>query len=236
MKKFCKFLMFFIVVLLIIIGAVIFYGYSYHKSNVDKVPIDAKVLELRKEATYVTKDKISKDYLNAVVAIEDHRFYDHGPVDFIAIIRATVRNAKNKEFIEGGSTITQQVAKNLYYMEDSTAKRKIAEIFTAYELENKLLKDDILEIYANIIYFGDGYYGIKEACNGYLNKEPNEITLAEACMLAGIPNAPSVYSPTVNKEYCKSRTKKVIDDMVEYGYITKKVADLIDLSFIDNIK
>ena len=236
MKKFCKFLMFFIVVLLIIIGAVIFYGYSYHKSNVDKVPIDAKVLELRKEATYVTKDKISKDYLNAVVAIEDHRFYDHGPVDFIAIIRATVRNAKNKEFIEGGSTITQQVAKNLYYMEDSTAKRKIAEIFTAYELENKLSKDDILEIYANIIYFGDGYYGIKEACNGYLNKEPNEITLAEACMLAGIPNAPSVYSPTVNKEYCKSRTKKVIDDMVEYGYITKKVADLIDLSFIDNIK
>lgn len=228
--------MFFIVVLLIIIGAVIFYGYSYHKSNVDKVPIDAKVLELRKEATYVTKDKISKDYLNAVVAIEDHRFYDHGPVDFIAIIRATVRNAKNKEFIEGGSTITQQVAKNLYYMEDSTAKRKIAEIFTAYELENKLSKDDILEIYANIIYFGDGYYGIKEACNGYLNKEPNEITLAEACMLAGIPNAPSVYSPTVNKEYCKSRTKKVIDDMVEYGYITKKVADLIDLSFIDNIK
>ena len=236
MKKFCKFLMFFIVVLLIIIGVVIFYGYSYHKSNVDKVPIDAKVLELRKEATYVTKDKISKDYLNAVVAIEDHRFYDHGPVDFIAIIRATVRNAKNKEFIEGGSTITQQVAKNLYYMEDSTAKRKIAEIFTAYELENKLLKDDILEIYANIIYFGDGYYGIKEACNGYLNKEPNEITLAEACMLAGIPNAPSVYSPTVNKEYCKSRTKKVIDDMVEYGYITKEVADLIDLSFIDNIK
>jgi len=236
LKKFCKFLMFFIVVLLIIIGVVIFYGYSYHKSNVDKVPIDAKVLELRKEATYVTKDKISKDYLNAVVAIEDHRFYDHGPVDFIAIIRATVRNAKNKEFIEGGSTITQQVAKNLYYMEDSTAKRKIAEIFTAYELENKLLKDDILEIYANIIYFGDGYYGIKEACNGYLNKEPNEITLAEACMLAGIPNAPSVYSPTVNKEYCKSRTKKVIDDMVEYGYITKEVADLIDLSFIDNIK
>lgn len=236
MKKFCKFLMFFIVVLLIIIGAVIFYGYSYHKSNVDKVPIDAKVLELRKEATYVTKDKISKDYLNAVVAVEDHRFYDHGPVDFIAIIRATVRNAKNKEFIEGGSTITQQVAKNLYYMEDSTAKRKIAEIFTAYELENKLSKDDILEIYANIIYFGDGYYGIKEACNGYLNKEPNEITLAEACMLAGLPNAPSVYSPTVNKEYCKSRTKKVIDDMVEYGYITKEVADLIDLSFIDNIK
>ena len=236
MKKACKVLGFFILILLILIGAFIYYGYSYHKSKVDKVPIDAKVLELKKEPTYVSKDNMSKEYLNAVVAIEDHRFYDHGPVDFIAIIRATVRNAKSQEFVEGGSTITQQVAKNLYYMEDSTAKRKIAEVFTSYELEEKLEKDDILEIYANIIYFGDGYYGIKEACNGYLNKEPNEITLAEACMLAGLPNAPSVYSPTVNKEYCKSRTKKVINDMAEYGYITKEEAENIDLSFIDNIK
>ena len=236
MKKLCKVLIVIIIIILAIAGAFIFHGYNYHKSVTDKVPIDAKVLELKKEPTYVGKEKISKNYLNAVVAIEDHRFYDHGPVDFIAIARATVRNAQNKEFLEGGSTITQQVAKNLYYMEDSTAKRKIAEIFTSYELENKLSKDDILEIYANIIYFGDGYYGIKEACNGYLNKEPSEITLAEACMLAGLPNAPSVYSPTVNKKYCKSRTQKVINDMAEYGYIKEEEAKSIDLSFIDNIK
>ena len=90
-----------------------------------------------------------------------------------------------------------------------------------------LQKDDILEMYVNTIYFGDGYYGIKQACNGYLDKEPQNMTLYEATMMAGIPNAPSVYAPTVNPDLTKSRQQKVINSMVEYGYLTQEEAEKI---------
>ena len=109
-------------------------------------------------------------------------------------------------------------------------------MFTAIEIEKKYSKEEILEIYANTIYFGNGYYGIKEACNGYLKKEPKDMNLAESTMMAGIPNAPSVYAPTANKEYCKSRQRKVLASMVDAGYISKEVADSVDQSFIDKIE
>ena len=125
----------------------------------------------------------------------------------------------------------------MYYIrETNVVKRKVAEIFTAIEIEKKYSKEEILEIYANTIYFGNGYYGIKEACNGYLKKEPKDMNLAESTMMAGIPNAPSVYAPTANKEYCKSRQRKVLASMVDAGYISKEVADSVDQSFIDKIE
>ena len=137
-------------------------------------------------------------------------------------------NITNFELREGGSTITQQVAKNLFFInEDSAGTRKIAEMFAAVDLEKNYSKDDILELYINTIYFGDGYYGIKEACNGYLNIEPSEMTLYDCTMMAGIPNAPSVYSPSVNPDLTKSRQKKVIADMVSYGYLSQEEADKI---------
>lgn len=133
-----------------------------------------------------------------------------------------------KDFAKVGSTITQQVAKNIYFIEeDDVVSRKIAEIFVGYNLEKNYSKDEIFEIYMNTIYFGDGYYGIKAAANGYLDKEPIEMNLYECTMLAGIPNAPSVYSPSVNPDLTKSRQQKVIDSMVEYGYITKEEAKKI---------
>lgn len=100
-------------------------------------------------------------------------------------------------------------------------------MFAAVDLEKNYSKDDILELYINTIYFGDGYYGIKEACNGYLNIEPSEMTLYDCTMMAGIPNAPSVYAPTVNPDLTKSRQKKVIADMVSYGYLSQEEADKI---------
>ena len=115
-------------------------------------------------------------------------------------------------------------------------RRKVAEMFTAIALEKQYSKDDILEMYVNIIYFGNGYYGIREASNGYLKKEPKDMNLSEATMMAGIPNAPSVYAPTVNKELCKQRQKKVIASMVENNYISKEEANGIDSGFIDNIE
>lgn len=98
------------------------------------------------------------------------------------------------DFVEGGSTITQQIAKNEYFTQEKKITRKIAEVFMAYEIEKNYSKDEILELYINTIYFGNGYYNIKDACKGYFGKSPNEMTAGECIMLAGIPNAPSVYN------------------------------------------
>ena len=237
MKKIKKIIIFIIVVIIIITLYIGWYGHEYYEELITKVPIETKVSEIRSDYTYVKSDEISDYYLKAVVDVEDRRYYSHGAVDLIGITRAIVINTKNKELQEGGSTITQQVAKNMYLIEDDSnpVKRKIAEAFLAYELEEKYSKEEILELYANIIYFGNSYYGINEACQGYLHKSPKEMNLAEATMMAGIPNAPSVYAPTVNKELCKKRQQKVIRTMVESGDITQEEADEIDSSFIDEI-
>ena len=212
------------------------YGYTFYEDKLDEQPLADKVSDIKNDTNFVSIEEVPKDYINAVVAVEDHRYYDHGAIDIIGLGRALFTNIKNGEMQEGGSTITQQVAKNLYFIgEDNVFRRKIAEMFMAIDIENNYDKDDILEMYINTIYFGDGYYGIKEACEGYLNKEPKDMTLAESTMMAGVPNAPSVYAPTANKELCKQRQNKVISSMVEYGYISQEKADSIDQSFIDTI-
>ena len=228
----------FFIILIVIIATLGFgvYGYNYYKQTIEKVPLESKITEIRNDYTYIKKEDLPKMYLDAVVAIEDRRFYDHGPVDPIGILRALFVNIKNKELREGGSTITQQVAKNIYFIEGSgTIKRKVAEIFTSIQLEEEYKKEEILEIYVNTIYFGNGYYGIKEACNGYLKKEPKDMTLAELSMLAGVPNAPSIYAPTENKELCKQRQNQVLSAMVTEGLITNEEKDKVDQSFIESI-
>lgn len=237
MKIIKKLILWIISSIIIISVAVGIYGYQYYAEIMKKESIESKIQEIRQDYTYVKKEDLPQDYLNAIVAVEDRRFFSHGAIDPIGIARAILMNIKNKSFQEGGSTITQQVAKNLYYIsETNVVKRKVAEMFTAIEIEKKYSKEEILETYANTIYFGNGYYGIKEACNGYLKKEPKDMNLAESTMMAGIPNAPSVYAPTANKEYCKSRQRKVLASMVDAGYISKEVADSVDQSFIDKIE
>ena len=237
MKLIRKIIFWFLIILIIVILGFTFYGYRYYKETIDKVPLQSRITEIRNDYTFVKKEDMPEQYLKAVVAIEDRRFYNHGSVDPIGILRAIFSNIKSRDLKEGGSTITQQVAKNIYYIEEKNAvKRKIAEVFTAMELQDKYEKDDILEIYVNTIYFGNGYYGIKEACNGYLKKEPKDMNLAELSMLAGVPNAPSVYAPNVDKELCKQRQKQVLNAMVSEGYITEAEAENVDQSFIDNIE
>ena len=135
-------------------------------------------------------------------------------------MRAMARNIKYKELLEGGSTITQQLAKNTYFTQSKELTRKVAEGFMAISYEKKLEKDEILELYINTSYFGNGYYDIKEASLGYFGKLPKEINDYEATMLAGVPNAPSVYAPTVNFKLASERQTQVLNKMVEYGYIT----------------
>ena len=235
-----KFIKRFIIILfvIIVVSAVSLgmYGYTLYEEKIEEQPIADKVSDIKNDYYFVSIDEVPNEYLDAIIAVEDHRFKEHGAIDIIGIGRAILTNVKNRELQEGGSTLTQQVAKNLYFIsEDTVVRRKIAEMFMAIELENKYSKEDILELYINTIYFGDGYYGIKQACNGYLNKEPKDMNLAEATMMAGVPNAPSVYAPTINTELCKQRQNKVISSMVEYEYISQEQADSIDQSFIDEI-
>ena len=219
-----------LLIAIVIVGIVVLAnGYGLYKDAIEEMSLEDKVKEIREDEDFVPLTSLPIEYQQAVIAVEDHRFKEHGAIDLIAIGRAIWVNITNLELREGGSTITQQVAKNLYFIEDNNnpIKRKVAEIFMAFKLESMYSKDDILEMYVNTIYFGDGYYGIKEACNGYLDKEPQNMTLYESTMMAGIPNAPSVYAPTVNPELTKSRQQKVIDSMVEYGYLTQEEADNI---------
>ena len=219
-----------LLIAIVIVGIVVLAnGYGLYKDALEEMSLEDKVKEIREDEDFVPLTSLPIEYQQAVIAVEDHRFKEHGAIDLIAIGRAIWVNITNLELREGGSTITQQVAKNLYFIEDNNnpIERKVAEIFMAFKLESEYSKDDILEMYVNTIYFGDGYYGIKEACNGYLDKEPQNMTLYEATMMAGIPNAPSVYAPTVNPDLTRKRQEKVIDSMVEYGYLTQEEADNI---------
>lgn len=225
MKKILKKLLITFLFIIISVGTIfVIQGYSLYKETIESMPIAKKIEELKKDKNYVEIENLPKYYLNAVVATEDRRFYDHGAIDIVSIGRAVYVNIRDKELKEGGSTITQQLAKNMYYITEQDGIRKVAELFTAFDLEKECSKEEILELYVNISYFGDGYYGIGEATKGYLNKEPNDMTLDEATLMAGIPNAPSVYAPTKNPDLAKKRQEHVIKCMVENGYISEEDA------------
>lgn len=225
LKLFIKLLVFIFIIGAIIFGLFVAKGYKMYESALKESSMEDRIEEIRSKKGYVTLDNIPKDFKNAVIAIEDHRFESHGPVDFIAIGRAIFRNIKEFRLIEGGSTITQQFAKNTFFTQERDFARKIAEIFAAFDLEDTYTKDDIIEMYMNTIYFGDGYYGIGSASRGYFNKEPMELTLDELTLLAGLPNAPSVYSLSNNPDLARQRQKQVVGCMVEYGYLTKEESD-----------
>lgn len=228
MKYIKRIVLFILIVIIIVCSVLLLNGFKLYKTAIEEISLNEKIAEIKSNDTYVSLDNVPKYYKNAIIAVEDHRFEEHGAIDIIAIGRAIVSNIQAKNFNEGGSTITQQVAKNLYFItEDDVISRKIAEIFVAFDLEKEYSKDDILEFYMNTIYFGEGYYGIREASNGYYKKEPKDLNLNEATMLAGVPNAPSVYAPTINPNLAKNRQGKVIRSMVEYGYLSQKDANEI---------
>lgn len=134
---------------------------------------------------------------------------------------------KLKRFLEGGSTITEQLSKNMYFTQEKDLKRKVAEVFVTLDLEKNYTKNEILELYLNTSYFGNGYYTVSEASKGYFNKDAKDMTDSEATLLAGIPNAPSVYNPKENLKLAKERQKQVLDKMVQYKKITKEKEDEI---------
>lgn len=226
--KVIKRIIIFVILIVLFAGAFLTYqGYTMYKDALDKISVKDKVAELQAQDNYTKFEDLPEFYVDAVVAVEDHRFYDHGALDFIGIGRAFWTNLKSFELKEGGSSITQQVAKNIYFTQEKTALRKVAEIFMAYEIERNCDKNTILEIYVNTSYFGKGYDGIKEAANGYYDKEPKDMNKYECSMMAGVPNAPSVYAPTKNPDLASQRQRQVLERMVRYEYITQDEMDEI---------
>lgn len=227
MKKIIKFIIIFLVLIIAILSPFIHEGYDMYKRALEDEPISKKVEEIKQKENYTKLEDLPKMYVNAVIAVEDHRFYQHGAIDLLSIGRAIVNDIKTMSFDEGGSTITQQLCKNIYFTQEKKIERKVAEIFMARRLEIECEKDEILELYVNTSYFGSGCYTIKDAANTYYNKEPSELTDGECIMLAGIPNAPAIYAPNANYELSMERKRQVINKMVEYGYLSQEDAEKI---------
>ena len=209
------------------LGLLIKTGYDKYAAEIAQNPLDTVISRLKMKENYTSYADVPQIYFDALVAVEDRRFYMHNGFEVIGTTRAVYNDIKNKQLLEGGSTISQQLAKNLYFPQDNTLVRKIAEIFMALEMEKTYEKTEILEFYVNAVYYGSGHYCIYDASVGYFGKKPAMMTAYECTLLAGIPNAPSVYSLNVNPDLAHQRQKKVVSCMTECGYITKTEAEEI---------
>ena len=168
----------------------------------------------------VRSEDINPIVKQALVATEDKRFYEHGAVDFFSIGRALYTNIIAGKTVEGGSTITQQLVKNLFLSSKRIMSRKVEEIFLAYLMEHYYSKDEIITMYLNTIYYGTDYYGIKAASEGYFNTDPKDLNLSQAAVLAGIPQAPSYFNPVSNMDATKQRQRTVLTLMAQQGIIS----------------
>ena len=168
---------------------------------------------------------IPKDMEHAAVAIEDKRFYKHKGVDWYRTTGAFINMFLSMKNDFGGSTITQQLIKNLTKQDDITVQRKLLEIFQALEFEKSYDKEEIMEWYLNIVYFGEGCNGVYTAAETYFGKEPKDLTLAECASIIGITNNPSKYDPFISRENNKTRQETILKQMYEQGYISKEQYD-----------
>ncbi|MBX9671761.1 MAG: transglycosylase domain-containing protein [Candidatus Obscuribacterales bacterium] len=198
------------------------------KAGVEVYDIDDKlvtVVQKDGEREPIGLDKISPFMRQAVIGIEDHNFYHHPGIDPLGITRAMYKNAMARQWIEGGSTITQQLMKTMYFgHDDRTARRKILEIFMALDIETCYSKDKILETYLNEVYYGRGAYGIERASQTYFNKPASKLTLSESAFLAALIKAPSDLGQEAHFKRAQKRQKEVLDGMTECGFITKDQA------------
>jgi 1A family penicillin-binding protein len=179
----------------------------------------------KEERTPVQLASISTDIQHAVLAVEDQRFYRHLGVDVVRMFGAAKEDIKKRAFVEGASTITQQLARQMFLNDRKTLWRKAQEIVVAFRIERQFTKDKILELYLNEVYFGHGYYGIEAASRGYFGKSADKVTLSEAALLAGLIKAPSRYSPRTHPDRARERRTIVLKQMAEAGYIDQATAE-----------
>jgi len=181
-----------------------FGAYNYKKVDIEKIPQELKY---------------------AIISIEDKNFYSHPGFDVVALVRSSIKNIKAGKIVQGASTITQQLARVLFLSQEKTFTRKFKELIIAHRLEKTLTKDKILEMYLNNIYLGEGAYGVAAAADIYFDKKVEELALEECALIAGLPQAPSLYSPHRNIELAKKRRAQVLERMLKDGYITEEQAE-----------
>lgn len=226
----------FILLTLVFIFACVLTGLGFieYKKAVNEKSIVNAVEEIRSQENFIPLKDMSKYMPQAMVAIEDHRFYDHGGVDYISLTRAICKNILNKKMVEGGSTITQQLAKNMYFGFEPSLVRKVGEVFVSKELEKYYTKDEILELYLNIVNFGDNHFGIYEAAYGYYRKHPKDLNLVESSTIAGITQSPSNYQLSNHNPKTKQRQIAVIEAMVKYMELDDESAEFAKAADIFN--
>ena len=167
----------------------------------------------REQRIEVPLSRVSRNLIQAVLAVEDQRFYEHGGVDVVRVIGAAMTNLREGRAAQGGSTLTQQLARQSFLTTDKTLRRKLKEVVVAARLEQEFSKDDILRLYLNKVYFGDGLYGVEAASLGYFGRHASDVTVAESALLAGLVKSPSTYAPTVNIERALARRNVVLQQM-----------------------
>jgi len=202
---------------------------SYDLTDISQMPERSRVLDISgreigslhgENRKTVSIAKISPLFIDALLAREDSRFYDHGGVDYFGVARAAVRNIKERSVVQGASTLTMQLARNRFGMTEKTFHRKLVEVMIARRLEAKYSKDQLLEAYANLIYYGSGIYGIERASEVYFEKRAADLNLSEAAMLAGIIRGPTPFSPFRDIDAAKAQMSEVLDRMVVTGAIS----------------
>lgn len=181
---------------------------------------DGQRIKILGERHPVALQEISPFFRKAIIAVEDARFYEHDGLDHFALLRALYINFKHKKIVQGGSTITQQLSKNLFFSFERNWIRKIKELLIALQMEVTFSKEEILEAYCNQIYFGNGAYGVEDASQVYFGKRANDLTLLQAAMLAGVPSSPNRVNPFSNYERALRRTKYVLDRMAHGQHIS----------------
>lgn len=268
-KKIFRLIKIQIVLLLLLVGGVTYYYASGYASQVSELKSEAttivrksttntfrqietsevydangntiSVLKGEKDVYYINYDEIPKEAIDALISIEDKKFFKHNGVDYKAIARALFAMIKDKEVTQGGSTITQQLARTIFLTNEKTWQRKVEEIYIASEMERKYSKEQILEFYLNNVYFANGYYGIQAAARGYFSKDITQLDLSEICYLLAIPNSPTFYDPIVNPENTLTRRDLILTSMKNDGVISEAVCkasqnEQITLSRPSNIK
>lgn len=200
MIKLFKRLLALVLIVAVVVGVLAFPyikgGWQMYKRAVQQMPIEQKVEEIRSQNGYTSFEEISPVFINTLLESEDRRFYKHFAVDPVSLVRAVATNVFHKDIVQGGSTITQQLAKNMYFTFEKQLERKVAEVFVAVQLERMYTKDEILSLYCSVAYFGQNCYGVKHAAGYYYSTEPHLLNEQQSKELVRALKAPSVYNPS----------------------------------------
>ena len=203
-------------------------GYQMYRNVLAETPIAEKTAAIEQQESFVPYDALPQIYVDAVISVEDQRFFSHSGVDISAMIRALWNDLRTRSFAEGGSTISQQLAKNQYFTQEKTLQRKLAEMFLAHAWEQVCEKQELFALYVNTIYFGDGYTGISEAAEGYFHTTPQQLTDYEAVMLAGLPNAPSAYALQEHADLASDGCESEVDPIGSQRDFTGEIVNFFE--------